>query len=150
MKTELRNLEETARFNEDEYLVLIDDSLNIKALKGWEAQKRNKVFVLIPTKKKTALAYINLYTQQFDESKNVAYISLERLLDEYPEICDSKNLLSNLFANECKKDDCEEELLKEIPLEDVLAIEFETSYDPLDGYGDNADGYHFGLFASSY
>lgn len=146
MKKEIRNLAEMAPFNEDGYLVLIDDSLDFKALKGWKTQEKDEDVMLIPTNKKTCTLYIKLYMQQFDESKITAYICLENLLEEYPDICDSK-LLSNLFAKECKKDNCEkddykEELLEDGFLEDVLAIDNENLIPPYDPF-DNTDSFFF-------
>ena len=59
MKPELNITEEMARFNEDEYLVIIDDSIDFKSIKGWKTQKRNKICILIPTKKRNCIIMVN-------------------------------------------------------------------------------------------
>ena len=146
MKSELNITEDIARFNEDEYLVLIDDSIDFKSIKGWKTKKRNKICILIPTKKRNCIAYINLYMQRFKVQKDTAIASLDKLFDEYPEICDSQKLLSSLFAKECKKSGNEKNDSEKNLFDDVLkdALEKDEHQDSLDNrYMSNVDDYHF-------
>lgn len=96
MKSEAECIERIAGFNEQEYLVL-----NV-ASKGWKIKKKDEKMILIPTKKKTCLMYIDSYVKHFKVSKEAALASLESLWEEF-KIPDPEKLLAGLFAKECKK-----------------------------------------------
>lgn len=140
MKSEVECIGRIAEFDDQEHL-----ALNV-AGKGWKIKKKEESIILIPTKKKTCLTYIDIYTKHFKVSKETALASLEKLLEEF-EISDYEKLLAGLFAKECKKAKEIEVLPAEvdISLEEALEIDKNQIYPetvPYDPFS-NVDSFYF-------
>lgn len=141
MKSEVECIGRIAEFNDQEHL-----ALNVVG-KGWKIKKKDESLILIPTKKKTCLIYIDLYIKHFKVSKETALAALELLWEEF-KILDTEKILAGLFTKECKKAK-EIEVLKDeidISLEEAIEIDKNPNYNTSPGYIDpfsNVDSFHF-------